>query len=69
MNSLYDPQTGEVAAFKEIVASHVGLGGYQSRPFILFPSGWDIPEQQMVGATSVYSILKSWVNQYSDPGM
>jgi putative membrane protein len=68
VNSLYDPQTGEVAAFEELVGSHGGLGGYQSRPFILFPSGWRIPEQKIVGATSVYSLLKSWVNQYSDTG-
>lgn len=66
VNSLYDPQTGEVAAFEELVGSHGGLGGYQSRPFILFPSDWGIPKENIVGATSVYSLLKSWVNQFSD---
>lgn len=66
VNSVYDPETGEVAAFEELVGSHGGLGGYQSRPFILFPSDWEIPEKQIVGATSVYSLLKSWVDQFSD---
>ena len=66
VNSLYDPQTGEVAAFEELVGSHGGLGGYQSRPFILFPSDWEIPKEKIVGATSVYSLLKTWVNQFSD---
>jgi putative membrane protein len=66
VNSLYDPQTGEVAAFEELVGSHGGLGGYQSRPFILFPSDWQMPKENIVGATSVYSLLKTWVNQFSD---
>ncbi len=66
VNSLYDPQTGEVAAFEELVGSHGGLGGYQSRPFILFPSDWEISEEKIVGATSVYSLLKTWVDRYSE---
>ncbi len=65
VNSLYDPRTGEVAAFEELVGSHGGLGGYQSRPFILFPSDWEISEEKIVGATSVYSLLKAWVNNVS----
>jgi putative membrane protein len=66
VNSLYDPETGEVAAFEELVGSHGGLGGYQSRPFILNPSDWEMPKEKIVGATSVYSLLKSWVTQVSD---
>jgi hypothetical protein len=68
VNSLYDPKTGEVAAFEELVGSHGGLGGYQSRPFILFPSDWEIPREKIVGATSVYSLLKAWVNRASHTG-
>jgi putative membrane protein len=66
VNSLYDPQTGEVAAFEELVGSHGGLGGYQSRPFIFYPSDWEIPEEKIAGATSVYALLKSWVDQFPD---
>jgi putative membrane protein len=68
VNSVYDPQTGEVAAFEELVGSHGGLGGNQTRPFILFPSDWEMPEEKIVGATSVYSLLKSWVSQVSHTG-
>src|SRR5207249_421931 len=31
VNSLYNPQTGEVAAFEELVGSHGGLGGTQNQ--------------------------------------
>lgn len=68
VNSVYDPQTDEVAAFEELVGSHGGLGGNQTRPFILFPSDWETPEEKIVGATSVYSLLKSWVSQVSHTG-
>ena len=37
VNSLYDPESGEVAAFEELVGSHGGLGGNQSFPFIMYP--------------------------------
>jgi hypothetical protein len=66
VNSLYDPEADEVAAFEELVGSHGGLGGYQSLPFVLYPSDWEMPKEKIVGATSVYSLLKAWVNQFSD---
>ena len=39
--SQYDPEMGEVAAFEELIGSHGGLGGFQTRPFILHPKEWD----------------------------
>ena len=42
VNSLWDEQTGEVAAFEELVGSHGGLGGDQTRPFLLYPA--DLPD-------------------------
>ena len=33
VNSTHDPETGEVAAFEELVGSHGGLGGTQCGPF------------------------------------
>jgi uncharacterized membrane protein YvlD (DUF360 family) len=44
VNSLYDPQHDEVAAFEELVGSHGGVGGDQSFPFVLFPAAWPLPE-------------------------
>ncbi|MEV5291528.1 phage holin family protein [Streptomyces sp. NPDC053741] len=37
VNSMYDPGSGRVHAFEEQIGSHGGLGGEQSRPFLLWP--------------------------------
>lgn len=37
VNSMYDPETGQVHAFEEQIGSHGGLGGEQSRAFLLSP--------------------------------
>jgi hypothetical protein len=36
----FDPETGEVAAFEELVGSHGGLGGDQTAALLLVPSTW-----------------------------
>jgi uncharacterized membrane protein YvlD (DUF360 family) len=69
VNSLYDPQTGEVAAFEELVGSHGGLGGTQNQPFILYPTALqpgELPE--LVGAPSVYRLLASWQAKLKEDG-
>ncbi len=57
VNSFYDSETKEVCAFEELIGSHGGMGGPQSRPFILYPSNWDCPEE-LTGAKSIYDFLK-----------
>ena len=59
VNSFYDEENDEVCAFEELVGSHGGAGGSQSKPFILYPSSWNIDEGEIVGAESIYRILKS----------
>lgn len=44
--SLYDPEKDEVAAFEELIGSHGGLGGCQSRPFIMYPSNWNLGNEK-----------------------
>jgi hypothetical protein len=63
VNSLFDPETKEVAAFEELVGSHGGLGGNQARPFVLFPSEWALPEEPIVGAAQLHKQLKTWVKE------
>ncbi|MBQ6218164.1 MAG: phage holin family protein [Methanosphaera sp.] len=58
VNSFYDEENDEVCAFEELVGSHGGAGGSQSKPFILYPSSWNIDEGEIVGAESIYRILK-----------
>jgi len=43
--SLYDPVFDEVAAFEELIGSHGGLGGPQTKPLILHPAEWEIDEE------------------------
>jgi hypothetical protein len=58
VNSFYDEENDEVCAFEELVGSHGGAGGSQSRPFILYPSDWEIGDDEIIGAESIYRILK-----------
>ncbi len=61
VNSLYIPETGEVAAFEELVGSHGGLGGTQNKPFILYPSALqDSNPPELIGAPSIYHLVKGW---------
>ena len=59
VNSFYDAENDEVCAFEELVGSHGGAGGSQSEPFILYPSQWNVPDEEIVGAENVYHILKT----------
>ena len=58
VNSFIDSENDEVCAFEELVGSHGGAGGSQSKPFILYPSGWKVPDEDIIGAESIYKILK-----------
>ena len=62
VNSLYDPATGDVAAFEELVGSHGGLGGPQNQPFLFYPSWLDLdrPPTDLIGAPSIYQTFQAW---------
>ena len=60
VNSAYDPDVEEVAAFEELVGSHGGLGGAQTRPFLLFPADWGLGEGPLVGSPAVHRQLVEW---------
>ena len=59
VNSFYDAENDEVCAFEELVGSHGGVGGSQSEPFILYPSDWDFPDEEIVGPENIYKVLKA----------
>jgi uncharacterized membrane protein YvlD (DUF360 family) len=59
VNSFYDPQLDEGCAFEELISFHGGLGGPQTRPFILHPVALPIPEP-IVGAAGVHAVFTSW---------
>ena len=66
VNSFYDAENDEVCAFEELVGSHGGAGGSQSEPFILYPSDWNVPDEEIVGAENIYKILKSNLNNIKE---
>lgn len=57
VNSFYDEKYDEVCAFEELIGSHGGLGGNQTKPFILYPSEWKDPGD-LIGAESIFKFLK-----------
>ncbi len=60
--SLCDQEKNEVAAFEELIGSHGGLGGDQSRPFIMYPSEWDLNYEKIIGAEKVYELFKHMID-------
>lgn len=63
VNSLYNAEKNEVAAFEELIGSHGGLGGDQSKPFIIYPSGWNLEKEDIVGAEKLHIVLKEKLNE------
>ena len=60
MNSEYWPETDEVAAFEELVGSHGGVGGPQSRPFC-FPAELGWPDEPVIGAERIHHVFRGWL--------
>ncbi|WP_406537346.1 phage holin family protein [Methanobrevibacter sp.] len=62
VNSFYDSKNNEVCAFEELIGSHGGLGGDQTKPFIIYPSKWQDPGE-LIGASSIYDFLKKEIEE------
>ncbi len=60
VGSFYDPVLDEGCAFEELICFHGGLGGPQTRPFILYPPGLPQPANPIVGAAAVHAVLSNW---------
>lgn len=70
VNSWYDPAEGEVLAFEEQIGSHGGLGGAQSRPFLMSPLALSMPVEEggeLVGAEHVHRVLRRWLGESDGP--
>jgi len=59
--SRMDEGTDEVAAFEELIGSHGGLGGWQTRATLVYPSDWPDPDGPLIGAPAVHRQLKAWM--------
>jgi uncharacterized membrane protein YvlD (DUF360 family) len=60
VGSFYDAELEEGCAFEELISFHGGLGGPQTRPFILHPPSLQAPEKPIVGAAAVHRVLSGW---------
>ena len=68
VGSFYDPDLDEGCAFEELISFHGGIGGLQTRPFILHPTHLEVPEGPILGAASVHGILAGWRQQLQNGG-
>jgi hypothetical protein len=66
VGSFYDPDLDEGCAFEELISFHGGLGGPQTRPFILSPAELELPPEPIVGAAAVHRVLAGWRRQLED---
>ncbi len=68
VGSFYDPELDEGCAFEELISFHGGIGGLQTRPFILHPQQLEVPAGPILGAASVHGILAGWRRQLQGGG-
>jgi uncharacterized membrane protein YvlD (DUF360 family) len=68
IGSFYDPDLDEGCAFEELISFHGGLGGPQTRAFILSPPGLPLPEAPIVGAAAVHDLLAGWRRRLQGAG-
>ena len=68
VGSFYDPELDEGCAFEELISFHGGLGGPQTRPFILYPSTLELGDEPIVGAAAVHALLKRWRRELESQG-
>jgi hypothetical protein len=67
VGSFYDPVLDEGCAFEELISFHGGLGGPQTRPFLLVPPRLALPDGPLIGAASVHALLVGWRRALQSP--
>ena len=60
VNSFYDAELEQGCAFEELISFHGGLGGPQTRPFILYPAELPLPARRILGAAGVHELIVGW---------
>jgi hypothetical protein len=66
INSRYSPTTDDASPFEVHVGSHGGLGGGQSRGFLVYPA--DLPSPgEIVGAEHLHRVVRGWLTHLGHP--
>ena len=60
LNGRFEPATGLVVTFEEMVGAHGGLGGPQTDAFILHPADWPMPDGTMSNPESLFQVFARW---------
>ena len=60
VNSFYDPELEQGCAFEELISFHGGLGGPQTRPFLLSPGRAAAPGRADRRRAEVHGVLSGW---------
>jgi uncharacterized membrane protein YvlD (DUF360 family) len=66
INSRYDAATDDASPFEPHVGSHGGMGGPQSRGFLMYPSDLPAPDE-IVGAEALHRVLRGWLTHLGHP--
>jgi uncharacterized membrane protein YvlD (DUF360 family) len=72
VGSFYEPSLDTGCAFEELISFHGGIGGPQTRAFILHPADLPLPDGDLVGAAAVHETLLGWrqrLNGARSPGL
>ena len=69
VNSFYDVESDEGAAFEGLIGFHGGLGGKQCHPFVLAPAGLAPPAGPLVGARSIHDWFTGWISEVQRPSV
>lgn len=70
VNGRYHPDIDQVESFEEMVGAHGGLGGAQTHGFLLHPSDWAMPGDEIASAEDLYQLFVRWrdaLSSGSDP--
>jgi putative membrane protein len=59
INSFYDSEKDEGAAFEEQIGFHGGMGGRQNKGLLLYPTEWMLDKEEIVGAEHLHRVLKN----------
>jgi uncharacterized membrane protein YvlD (DUF360 family) len=68
VGSFYDPAIEEGCAFEELISFHGGMGGPQTRAFVLHPVSLPMPDEPLIGAASIHGLLAGWRNHLQGDG-
>jgi uncharacterized membrane protein YvlD (DUF360 family) len=66
INSRYNEITDDASPFEMHVGSHGGLGGGQSRGFLMYPSELGAPGE-IVGAEQLHRVVRDWLAHLGHP--